>query len=157
MRRFDFSPFYRSVVGLDRMTQLLEAAAATEGASGYPPYNIERTDENIYRIEIAVAGFAPEDLSIDVKENRLTVQARKAANDEARQYLHQGVAARSFDRIFQLADYLVVKGADLANGLLTITLERELPEQLKPRRIEIASKVTNPAIEAKPQATTKAA
>jgi molecular chaperone IbpA len=160
MRSFDFSPLYRSVVGLDRLAQLLESAATTEAASGYPPYNIERTDENAYRIEIAVAGFRPEDLAIEVKENHLTVQGRKPANDEARSYLHQGVAARSFDRRFQLADYVVVKGADLANGLLTITLERELPEQLKPRRIEIATGL-KPAIEsqspAKPLARSKAA
>lgn len=160
MRSFDLSPLYRSVVGLDRLAHLLESAATTDAASGYPPYNIERTDENAYRIEIAVAGFKPEDLAIEVKENHLTVQGRKPANDEARSYLHQGVAARNFDRRFQLADYVVVKGADLANGLLTITLERELPEQLKPRRIEIATG-TEAAIEAKtttkPLARSKAA
>jgi molecular chaperone IbpA len=156
MRRFDLSPLYRSVVGMDRLAQLLESAATTEVASGYPPYNIERTDENAYRIEIAVAGFKPEDLSLEVKENLLTVQGRKPANDEVRSYLHQGVAARSFDRRFQLADYVVVTGADLANGLLTITLQRELPEQLKPRRIEIATG-TKPVIETKSVAKSKAA
>ena len=156
MRRFDLSPLYRSVVGMDRLAQLLESAATTEVASGYPPYNIERTDENAYRIEIAVAGFKPEDLSLEVKENLLTVQGRKPANDEARSYLHQGVAARSSDRRFQLADYVVVTGADLANGLLTITLQRDLPEQLKPRRIEIATGA-KPVIESKSATKSKAA
>ncbi|HEX6865857.1 MAG TPA: Hsp20 family protein [Caulobacteraceae bacterium] len=138
MRTIDFSPLYRSVVGFDRLAALLDAAAAQEGASGYPPYNIERTDENAYRIEIAVAGFRPEELNIEVKENLLTVQGRKTANDE-RQFLHRGLAERNFERRFQLADYVVVTDAALDNGLLSISLKRELPEALKPRRIEINS------------------
>ena len=137
MRTIDFSPLYRSVVGFDRLAALLDAAAAQEGASGYPPYNIERTDENAYRIEIAVAGFRPDELNIEVKENLLTVQGRKAANDDQRQYLHRGLAERNFERRFQLADYVVVADASLDNGLLSISLKRELPEALKPRRIEI--------------------
>lgn len=139
MRTYDFSPLYRSAVGFDRLASLLEAAATSEAASGYPPYNIETTGENAYRIEIAVAGFRPEDLSIEVKENLLTVQGKKPANDAARRYLHRGLAERNFERRFQLADYVVVTDASLADGLLSISLKRELPEQLKPRRIEISA------------------
>jgi molecular chaperone IbpA len=136
MRTIDFSPLYRSVVGFDRLADLLDNAAA-DGAAGYPPYNIERTDENAYRVEIAVAGFRPDELSIEVKENLLTVTGRKAANDEPRRFLHRGLAERNFDRRFQLADYVVVTDASLADGLLAISLKRELPEALKPRRVEI--------------------
>ena len=138
MRTIDLTPLYRSVVGFDRLAALLDAAS-TEAASGYPPYNIERTGENAYRIEIAVAGFKSEDLAIEVKENLLTVQGRKAANDDSKRYLHRGLAERNFERRFQLADYVVVQDADLANGLLSISLKRELPEALKPRRIEIGA------------------
>jgi molecular chaperone IbpA len=134
---FDFSPLYRSVVGFDRLATLLEAAAKTDGSTGYPPYNIETVGDNAYRIEIAVAGFKPEELTVDVKENVLTVAGRKAANDEGKRYLHRGLAERSFERRFQLADYVVVTDAQLADGLLGISLKRELPEQLKPRRVEI--------------------
>ncbi len=138
MRTIDFSPLYRSVVGFDRLAQLLETASV-DAASGYPPYNIERTDETAYRIEIAVAGFRSEELNIEVKENLLTVQGRKAANDEQRRFLHRGLAERDFERRFQLADYVIVTEAKLADGLLSISLKRELPEALKPRRIEIAT------------------
>ncbi|MEI6440552.1 MAG: Hsp20 family protein [Alphaproteobacteria bacterium] len=137
MRTIDFSPLYRSVVGFDRLAQLLETATA-DTASGYPPYNIERTDENAYRIELAVAGFKPEELNIEVKQNLLTVQGRKAANDEQRRFLHRGLAERDFERRFQLADYVVVTEAQISDGLLSINLKRELPDALKPRRIDIA-------------------
>ena len=137
MRTIDFSPLYRSVVGFDRLAQLLETATA-DTASGYPPYNIERTDENAYRIELAVAGFKPEELNIEVKQNLLTVQGRKAANDEQRRFLHRGLAERDFERRFQLADYVVVTEAQISDGLLYINLKRELPDALKPRRIDIA-------------------
>lgn len=147
MRTIDFSPLYRSVVGFDRLAALLDSAAAQDGAAGYPPYNIERTDENAYRIEIAVAGFKPEELDIQVKENLLTVSGRKTANDETRRFLHRGLAERNFERRFQLADYVVVTDANLADGLLSIALKRELPESLKPRRIEIGVAQTQPAIE----------
>ena len=146
MRTVDLSPLYRSVVGFDRLADLLDSASA-DSANGYPPYNIERTDQNAYRVEIAVAGFKPEELSIEVKENLLTVQGRKPANDEARRYLHRGLAERNFERRFQLADYVVVTDAQLTDGLLAISLKRELPEQLKPRRIEIKAGVETPAIE----------
>jgi molecular chaperone IbpA len=136
MRTVDFSPLYRSVVGFDRLADLLDSASA-DAANGYPPYNIERTDQNAYRIEIAVAGFKPDELSIEVKENLLTVQGRKPANEDTRRFLHRGLAERNFERRFQLADYVVVTDAALADGLLSISLVRELPEQLKPRRIDI--------------------
>jgi molecular chaperone IbpA len=138
MRTVDFSPLYRSVVGFDRLADLLDAAAS-ETATGYPPYNIERTGENEYRIEIAVAGFKPDELSIEVKESVLTVQGRKATNDAERRFVHRGLAERNFERRFQLAEYVVVTEAQLADGLLAINLRRELPEALKPRRIEISS------------------
>ncbi|MBA4000228.1 Hsp20 family protein [Brevundimonas sp.] len=138
MRTIDFTPLYRSAVGFDRMANLLESAARTSEAGGWPPYNIETTGENAYRIEIAVAGFKPDELNIEVKENLLTVTGRRTANDEnERTFLHRGLAERDFERRFQLADYVVVSEAGLNNGLLTIELKRELPEALKPRRIEI--------------------
>ena len=136
MRTIDFSPLYRSVVGFDRLANLLETATA-DAAGGYPPYNIERTDENAYRVDIAVAGFRPDELEIEVRENLLTVTGRKTANDEPRRYLHRGLAERNFERRFQLADYVVVSDANLADGLLSVSLKRELPEALKPRRVEI--------------------
>ena len=138
MRTIDFSPLYRSVVGFDRLADLLDAAN-NETTNGYPPYNIERTDENAYRIDIAVAGFKPDELAIEVKENLLTVQGHKSANDEAKRYLHRGLAERNFERRFQLADYVVVSDAQLSDGLLSVSLRRELPEALKPRKIEIST------------------
>jgi molecular chaperone IbpA len=146
MRTYDFAPLYRSVVGFDRLANLLESAATETAPAGYPPYNIERTAENEYRIEIAVAGFRPDELNVEVKENLLTVQGHKAANDETRRYLHRGLAERNFERRFQLADYVVVTDANLQDGLLQIALKRELPEALKPRRIEIGAGKT-PLIE----------
>lgn len=142
MRTYDFSPLYRSAVGFDRLANLLESAARTSQEGGYPPYNIETTGENAYRIEIAVAGFSPDELNIEVKENLLTVSGKKTANDDAatqRTYLHRGLAERDFERRFQLADYVIVTDANLSNGLLSIALKRELPEALKPRRIEIGT------------------
>ncbi|MCA3700422.1 MAG: Hsp20 family protein [Brevundimonas sp.] len=157
MRTIDFTPLYRSAVGFDRLASLLESAARTSQENGWPPYNIETTGENAYRIEIAVAGFKPDELNIEVKENLLTVTGRKTANDDAganRTYLHRGLAERDFERRFQLADYVIVTEAALDNGLLSISLKRELPEALKPRRIEIASSAST-LIEGK--AKTKAA
>jgi molecular chaperone IbpA len=150
MRSVDFTPLYRSVVGFDRLASLLEAASASP-ESGYPPYNIENVGENAYRIEIAVAGFRPEELNLEVKENLLTVTGRKAANDEARRYLHRGLAERDFERRFQLADYVVVTEAELADGLLQISLKRELPDSMKPRRIEVKTSAA-PLIEGEPKA-----
>ena len=148
MRTLDFSPLYRSVVGFDRLADLLDAANS-ETTNGYPPYNIERTDENAYRIDIAVAGFKPDELAIEVKENLLTVQGRKAANEEAKRYLYRGLAERGFERRFQLADYVVVTDAQLADGLLSISLRRELPEALKPRKVEISTAKSDTLIEGK--------
>ena len=147
MRSYDFSPLYRSAVGFDRLARQLESAARSSQENGWPPYNIETTGEDAYRIEIAVAGFSADELNIEAKENLLTVTGKKASdvaaadNDGAtkRTFLHRGLAERDFERRFQLADYVVVKGAGLANGLLTIDLKRELPEALKPRSIEIAT------------------
>jgi len=148
MRTLDFSPLYRSVVGFDRLADLLDAAAS-ETATGYPPYNIERTGDNAYRIEIAVAGFKPDELSIEVKESVLTVQGHKGANDTERRFVHRGLAERNFERRFQLAEYVVVTDAHLADGLLQVNLRRELPEALKPRRIAIESAQTERVIEGK--------
>ena len=159
MRTYDFTPLYRSAVGFDRLANLLESASRTTSQdTGYPPYNIETTGENAYRIEIAVAGFGPDELNIEVKENLLTVTGRKTANDDAatqKTYLHRGLAERDFERRFQLADYVVVKSADLVNGLLSIELARELPEALKPRRIEIGA--GQPLIEGKAEKKAEAA
>src|ERR1700760_2696607 len=147
MRTIDLSPLYRSVVGFDRLAALLDAAGA-ESANGYPPYNIERTGEDAYRVEIAVAGFKPEELTIEAKQNLLTVTGRKAAKEgtDDRHFLHRGLAERNFERRFQLADHVVVEGADLADGLLTVSLRRELPEQLKPRTIAIGTTTDAPKI-----------
>jgi molecular chaperone IbpA len=147
MRSIDFSPLYRSVVGFDRLAALLDSAAASAEPAGYPPYNIETVGDNAYRIEIAVAGFRPDELNLEVKENVLTVQGRKAANDDQRRFLHRGLAERNFERRFQLADYVVVTDADLSDGLLRISLKRELPEAMKPRRIEIKSAAADQLVE----------
>jgi molecular chaperone IbpA len=140
MRTFDFAPLYRSTVGFDRMLSLLDELDGVDGSvSNYPPYNIERTGENAYRISVAVAGFTDADLSIEAKENRLTILGEKQDKDEekTRDVLYQGIAARSFERSFQLADHVEVKGAVLENGLLHVDFVREIPEQLKPRTIAI--------------------
>ena len=137
MRTYDFTPLYRSAVGFDRLAGLLESAARTSQENGWPPYNIETTGENAYRIEIAVAGFKPDELTLEVKENLLTVTGRKTANDDTKKYLHRGLAERNFERRFQLADYVLVTDANLADGLLSISLKRELPEALKPRTVQI--------------------
>ena len=140
MRTYDLSPLYRSFVGLDRMATLIDAASAQTGAqAGYPPYNVAKLSEDAYRIELAVAGFGEGDLDIQSEQNLLTVTGRiteKADNDDV-EFLHRGIAERGFERRFQLADHVIVDGAELRNGLLVITLRRELPEALKPRRIAI--------------------
>ena len=141
MRHFDLSPLYRSTVGFDRLFNLLDQATSNETAPSYPPYNIERTAENAYRITIAVAGFGEGDLSIESKENALTVKGEKQLVEgaEKREVLLQGIAARAFERRFQLADYVQVTGASLENGLLHIDLVREIPEAKKPRQIPIGA------------------
>ncbi len=146
---FDYSPFYRSSVGFDRLFRLIDEAANVE-TQAYPPYNIERLGENEYRITIAVAGFSPAELGIEAKGNVLTVSGKKAEKtDSSVEVLHQGIAGRSFERRFQLADYVEVKGADLANGLLHVALVRVVPEAMKPRQIAITNGDKPKVLEAK--------
>lgn len=138
MRPTDLSPLYRSTIGFERLVQLLDNMAGHDGADGgFPPYNIERLGENEYRITMAVAGFGRDELKIEAKDTSLVVRGEKAPEDKQRQFLHRGIAARSFERRFQLADYVEVKAADLENGLLHIDLVRNLPERMKPRTISI--------------------
>ena len=156
MRTFDFAPLYRSTVGFDRLFSMLDQLGGGENGNGgqtYPPYNIERTGENAYRITVAVAGFAEPELSLEVKENTLTIRGEKQARDEDKQgeVLYQGIAARAFERRFQLADYVQVKGASLEHGLLHVDLEREIPEAKKPRQIPIGNS-TPKVVEAKAKA-----
>lgn len=139
MVKFDFAPLYRSTIGFDRLPGLLQAAAKLNEADlSYPPHNIEKTGEDSYRIVLALAGFSKDDIEIVTEENRLTVRG-KAAERQGAEYLHRGIAGRSFERRFDLADFIEVRGATMENGLLTITLQRELPEKLKPRKIEISA------------------
>src|ERR1700674_1780536 len=145
MLNYDLSPFYRSTVGFDRLLSMLDKAVGSEqSAPTYPPYNIERTGENAYRITLAVAGFGENELSVETRENALTVRGSKEANakDEKRDVLYQGIAARAFERRFQLADHVVVTGAASENGLLHIDLVREVPEAQKPRTIAINARKT---------------
>ncbi|MGC1466241.1 MAG: Hsp20 family protein [Pseudolabrys sp.] len=137
MRTFDLAPLYRSTVGFDRLFSMLDGFEATPG---YPPYNIERTGENDYRISVAVAGFGENELSLEAKENTLTIKGEKQATEQNNgEVLYQGIAARAFERVFQLADYVQVKGAALENGLLHVDLVREIPEAKKPRSIPIGN------------------
>ncbi|MBW3525159.1 Hsp20 family protein [Shewanella sp. NKUCC05_KAH] len=139
MRNYDLAPLYRSAIGFDRLAQLAEHAAANNGNTGYPPYNIELLGENRYRITMAVAGFSMDELEISSEGEKLLVKGNKAESQTERKYLYQGIAERGFERTFQLADYVTVLGASLENGLLNIDLVREIPEALKPRKIEITS------------------
>jgi molecular chaperone IbpA len=148
MRTFDLAPLYRSTVGFDRLFSMLDGFDT--GTPGYPPYNIERTGENDYRISIAVAGFGENELTIESKENTLTVKGEKKVKEETNgEVLYQGIAARAFERVFQLADYVQVKGANLENGLLHVDLVREIPEAKKPRQIAINGKAKPQVVEAK--------
>ncbi len=131
--RIDYSPFFRSTVGFDRLIGLLESASE----QGYPPYNVERSDENNYRVTVAVAGFAAGELTVDVKDRVLTIAGKREEAQEKANFLHQGIAGRGFERNFQLAEHVEVKGARLENGLLQIDLERIVPEEKRPRRIAI--------------------
>ena len=141
MRHFDLTPLYRSTIGFDRLGSLLDTLTSLEGdAPSYPPYNIERVGENEYRITMAVAGFGEGDLNIEVKENTLSIRGEKLGDKEDTNFLHRGIASRSFERRFQLADHVVVKGATLEHGLLHVDLVREIPEAMKPRTIPIATK-----------------
>ncbi|SMX33527.1 Hsp20 family protein [Maliponia aquimaris] len=148
MRHFDFAPLYRATVGFDQIADLMDRVLASDTAqAGYPPYNIEKTADDTYRISIAVAGFSDEDLSVDVKDQALVVSARKAEGEDGKTYLHRGIATRAFERRFHLADHVRVEGALHENGMLHIDLKREIPEALKPRRIEIAKPSSPVAIE----------
>ena len=152
MRRFDLAPLYRATVGFDQIADMMDKMLAdTQSAPSYPPYNIEKTADDAWRISIAVAGFSDEDLSVEVRENSLIVSASKPEEGEERTYLHRGIANRAFERRFALADHVRVSGASHVHGMLNIDLVREVPEALKPRRIEIANgdTVDAKAVEAK--------
>jgi len=145
MHSFDFAPLYRATVGFDRIADLIDRVAASEVSTPtYPPFNIEKTAEDGYRISLAVAGFSPDELSIEVREGTLFVAARKADEEAPRSYLHRGIATRAFERRFALADHVRVTGALAENGMLHIDLVREIPEAMKPRRIEIARAASAP-------------
>ncbi|MAN65126.1 Hsp20 family protein [Hyphomonas sp.] len=141
MSNIDLTPLYRTVVGFDRLASMIDQASRLDGSQGYPPYNIERVDDNAFAIEIAVAGFTEDDLEIETKEGLLTVAGKRGENEdgEGRNYLHRGIAQRSFIRRYQLADHVIVTGANLQHGVLRIDLVRELPEEKKPRKIEIGA------------------
>jgi len=140
MRNFDFAPLYRSTVGFDQIANLMDRALSSETAQNtYPPYNIEKLEDDAYRISIAVAGFADADLSVEVRDRALIVSARKADDDTEKTYLHRGIATRAFERRFHLADHVVVTGASHVDGMLHIEMERQMPDALKPRQIQIAS------------------
>ncbi len=141
MSNIDLTPLYRTMVGFDRMANMIDQAARLDGSQGYPPYNIERVDENAFAIEVAVAGFTEADLEIETKEGLLTVAGKKSDPEDAggKDYLHRGIAQRSFIRRFQLADHILVTSAQLDHGVLRIDLVRELPEEKKPRKIEIGT------------------
>ncbi len=141
MRHFDFAPLYRSTVGFDRLANILEQVATTDVSQAtYPPYNIEKTGEDAYRITIAVAGFAEDELDVEARDGQLIVTGRKTETDDKSNFLHRGIATRAFERRFQLADHVRAQQAVTQNGLLHIDLVREVPEALKPRRIQIGSK-----------------
>ena len=152
MRHFDLAPLYRNTVGFDRLFSMLDQLVSVDSTPSYPPYNIERTGENAYRISVAVAGFTDSELNIEVKENTLSIRGEKQAqeNEQKGEVLYQGIAARTFERRFQLADHVVVKGASLENGLLHVDLVREIPEAKKPRQIPISNgKANGQVLEAK--------
>jgi molecular chaperone IbpA len=139
MRTFDFAPLYRSTVGFDRLFDMLDQTARVESMPNWPPYNIEKTGDDQYKITMAVAGFSPDEIELTQHENTLLVTGNKHADPEGAQILYRGIATRAFKQTFNLADHVKVKGASLENGLLTVDLVRKVPEELKPRRIEIAN------------------
>ena len=140
MRTFDLSPLYRTSIGFDHLANMLDGMNNVNSDTGnYPPFNIELLEENKYRLTMAVAGFAKEEINIEVKENVLSITGQKKDDDDGAEYLHRGIATRNFERRFQLADHVVVKEAEMANGLLHVELVRELPEAMKPRTISIST------------------
>jgi len=148
MRTFDFSPLWRSTIGFDHLADLVDSSLRQATDDHYPPYNIERSGEDVYRITLALAGFAPEDIAVTAEQNTLAVEGKKAGRDE-REYLYQGIAARPFRRVFSLADYVQVRQASFKDGLLLIDLVREIPEAMKPRRIAINGVSASPQIDQK--------
>lgn len=146
----ELNPLYRTLVGYDRIASLMDTAARLDAAPGYPPFNVEQVDEDSFRIELAVAGFAEEDLTIEFKQNSLVVSGQRKQPEAQRNYLHRGIAERSFERRFGLADHVRVAGAKLENGMLSVDLVRELPEIMKPRKIEIGT-ATAAAAKTKPK------
>jgi molecular chaperone IbpA len=147
MRTFDLTPLFRSSVGFDRMARLLDAASGYDEGTTYPPYNIEKTGEDAYRITMAVAGFTSADLDIVVKENSLVISGRLAKPEEGRQFLYRGIAGRAFERRFEVAEHIRVAGAKLENGLLHVELVREVPEAARPRSVKIETGEKQPQIE----------
>jgi molecular chaperone IbpA len=155
MRNYDFAPLYRSTVGFDRLANMLDRALTADvGTNSYPPYNIEKSGENTYRISVAVAGFSEDELSVEMRDGQLVISAKKTETEEQEvaNFLHRGIASRAFEKRFQLADHVRPVGAETKDGLLHIDLLREVPEALKPRRIEIANAGT---IDAKPASKPK--
>jgi len=148
MRTYDFSPLWRSTIGFDHLADLVDSSLRQATDDNYPPYNIERSSEDHYRITLALAGFAPEDVTVTAEQNTLTIEGKKAGKDE-REYLYQGIAARPFRRVFNLADYVQVQAASFKDGLLVIELAREIPEAMKPRRIAINGATSSPQIDQK--------
>ena len=143
MTTFDFSPLFRTAIGFDRMARLMDSAVSSADAPSYPPYNIEKTGNDTYRLTMAVAGFRPEDLDMTVKENTLVISGRVSTESQKGEVLYRGIAGRAFERRFVLADHIVVDGADLVNGLLHVGLKRVVPEALKPRKIAIGGTAPN--------------
>lgn len=157
MRQFDLTPYRRSTIGFDRLFDMLEASARQNGTDNYPPFNLERTGDDHYRITLAVAGFRREEVEIVAQQNLLTVKGKKEAKDEQSAFLHLGIATRSFERRFELADFIRVEDARLSDGLLTIDLVREVPEALKPQTIAIKTGTPLAAIDTAAEETSKAA
>jgi molecular chaperone IbpA len=157
MTTFDFAPLFRTAIGFDRLARLMDTAASAAEAPSYPPYNIEKTGEDTYRLTMAVAGFRPEELDLVIKDNTLVVSGKVTSNGEKGEVLYRGIAARAFERRFVLADHIVVDGADLQNGLLHIALKRVVPEALKPRRIAIGNSAAPTALANDGQVPAKAA
>ena len=147
MNAFDLSPLLRTAIGFDRMARLVDTARAAADGPAYPPYNIERVSDDAYVLTMAVAGFGPDDIEITAQDNVLVVSGKAAQDDTQRRYLHRGIAGRAFERRFVLADHIQVQGADMENGLLHVSLKREVPEALKPRRIAIGTAAPRAALE----------
>src|ERR1700753_2867271 len=152
---YDFAPLFRTAIGFDRLARLMDSAVSTAEAPSYPPYNIEKTGDDTYRLTMAVAGFKPEELDLTVKDNTLVIAGRPAVEAQKHEALYRGIAGRALERRFVLADHIVVEGADMSNGLLHVGLKRVVPEALKPRKIEVNG--TKPAIANDPSASVKAA